>query len=409
MNLTSASGLQLLPVDGIRLATVAAGIKKSGNDDLLLIELAESSQVAAVFTANRFAAAPVELCREYLQLTQPRYLLINSGNANCGLGSAGLDAAKLCCQAMADAVGVDPQTVLPFSTGVIAEPLPADKIVAAVPALLNGLDEAHWVAGADAIRTTDLVAKGGSRTVDIDGAKVTITGICKGSGMIRPNMATMLAYIATDALVATDTLQPLLTRAVDSSFNCISVDGDMSTNDACLLMATGKAGNQMLDPADPEMAQHWAKFEQAVTDLCIELAQSIIRDGEGASKFITIEIRGAESNQDARAVATAVAHSPLVKTAFFASDANWGRILAAVGYAEVENLEIGRVEIFLGDVCIVRDGARADEYEETAGAAVMAQSDITLTIDLHSGSSQIDFWTCDLSYDYVRINAEYRT
>ena len=409
MNSNSKAALELLPVDGIRLATVAAGIKKSGYEDLLLIELANSSQVAAVFTANRFAAAPVELCREYLQLAQPGYLLINSGNANCGLGSAGLDAAKRCCQSVADAAGVALHNVLPFSTGVIAEPLPADKIVTAIPALLKGLDKGHWIAGANAIRTTDTIAKGGSRTVDIDGTAVTITGICKGSGMIRPNMATMLAYIATDALVAPEALQPLLNRAVSKSFNCISVDGDMSTNDACLLIATGEAGNSVLDPADSAVAGQWAKFEQAVTDLCIELAQSIIRDGEGASKFITIEIRGADSDQDARAVATAVAHSPLVKTAFFASDANWGRILAAVGYAEVEHLDIGKVEIFLGDVCIVRDGARADEYEEAAGAAVMAQSDITLMINLHSGRSQIDFWTCDLSYDYVRINAEYRT
>ena len=406
MNSSLQSELVLLPVAGVRLATAAAGIKKSANEDLLLIEIADHSQVAAVFTANRFAAAPVELCRQYLQQAKPRYLLINSGNANCGLGAAGLEAARICCESVASAAAVSLESVLPFSTGVIAEPLPAQKIVTAVPDLLKSLDSDQWVAGADAIRTTDTVAKGGSRVIDIDGVAVTITGICKGSGMIRPNMATMLAYIATDAAVADEVLQPLLNRAVGRSFNCISVDGDMSTNDACLLIATGKAGNPELGP---EMAEPWRRFEQAVTELCTELAQLIVRDGEGATKFITIQVRGAAGDADARAVAEAVAHSPLVKTAFFASDANWGRILAAVGYAPIANLDINKVEIFLGDVCIVRNGARADEYEEAAGAAVMAQGDITLTIDLHSGDGRLDFWTCDLSYDYVRINAEYRT
>ncbi|MBV1961121.1 MAG: bifunctional glutamate N-acetyltransferase/amino-acid acetyltransferase ArgJ [Immundisolibacteraceae bacterium] len=406
MNPSLQSELVLLPVAGVRLATAAAGIKKSANEDLLLIEIADHSQVAAVFTANRFAAAPVELCRQYLQEAKPRYLLINSGNANCGLGAAGLEAARICCESVASAAAVSLESVLPFSTGVIAEPLPAQKIVTAVPDLLKSLDSDQWVAGADAIRTTDTVAKGGSRVIDIDGVAVTITGICKGSGMIRPNMATMLAYIATDAAVADEVLQPLLNRAVGRSFNCISVDGDMSTNDACLLIATGKAGNPELGP---EMAEPWRRFEQAVTELCTELAQLIVRDGEGATKFITIQVRGAAGDADARAVAEAVAHSPLVKTAFFASDANWGRILAAVGYAPIANLDINKVEIFLGDVCIVRNGARADEYEEAAGAAVMAQGDITLTIDLHSGDGRLDFWTCDLSYDYVRINAEYRT
>lgn len=406
MNPSLQSELVLLPVAGVRLATAAAGIKKSANEDLLLIEIADHSQVAAVFTANRFAAAPVELCRQYLQEAKPRYLLINSGNANCGLGAAGLEAARICCESVASAAAVSLESVLPFSTGVIAEPLPAQKIVTAVPDLLKSLDSDQWVAGADAIRTTDTVAKGGSRVIDIDGVAVTITGICKGSGMIRPNMATMLAYIATDAVVAAEVLQPLLNRAVDRSFNCISVDGDMSTNDACLLIATGKAGNPELGP---EMAEPWHRFEQAVTELCTELAQLIVRDGEGATKFITIQVCGAAGDADARAVAEAVAHSPLVKTAFFASDANWGRILAAVGYAPIANLDINKVEIFLGDVCIVRNGARADEYEEAAGAAVMAQGDITLTIDLHSGDGRLDFWTCDLSYDYVRINAEYRT
>ena len=406
MNPSLQSELVLLPVAGVRLATAAAGIKKSANEDLLLIEIADHSQVAAVFTANRFAAAPVELCRQYLQQAKPRYLLINSGNANCGLGAAGLEAARICCESVASAAAVSLESVLPFSTGVIAEPLPAQKIVTAVPDLLKSLDSDQWVAGADAIRTTDTVAKGGSRVIDIDGVAVTITGICKGSGMIRPNMATMLAYIATDAAVADEVLQPLLNRAVGRSFNCISVDGDMSTNDACLLIATGKAGNPELGP---EMAEPWRRFEQAVTELCTELAQLIVRDGEGATKFITIQVRGAAGDADARAVAEAVAHSPLVKTAFFASDANWGRILAAVGYAPIANLDINKVEIFLGDVCIVRNGARADEYEEAAGAAVMAQGDITLTIDLHSGDGRLDFWTCDLSYDYVRINAEYRT
>lgn len=393
-------------IDGVRLATIAAGIKKSGKLDLLLMELATGSSVAAVFTSNRFAAAPVELCKEYLQQTHPRYLLINSGNANCGLGSAGVEAAKSCCAAVANATGTVSAQVLPFSTGVIAEPLPDQKIIDAVPALVKQLHADGWSAGAEAILTTDTVSKGCSRVIELDGKRVTLTGIAKGSGMIRPDMATMLSYIATDAVVEPAVLQQALTQAVDRSFNCISVDGDMSTNDACVLMATGAAGNP---PLSADSGEAWQCFTTALEQICIQLAQAIVRDGEGATKFITIRVRGAQSRDDARAVANAVAHSPLVKTAFFASDANWGRILAAVGYAEIAVLDIDQVEIFLGDVCIVRDGARAQEYVEAVGAQVMARTDISLTIDLHAGTQEIEFWTCDLSYDYVRINAEYRT
>lgn len=396
----------LLPVEGVRLATAAAGIKNNGKLDLLLIELAADSAVASVFTSNRFAAAPVTLCQQHLRQTRPRYLLVNSGNANCGLGEAGLQAARECCDAVADNAGVEVAQVLPFSTGVIAQPLPAEKIVEAMPGLVKALTPDHWAAGAEAILTTDTVAKGCSRVVVIDGQQITLTGIAKGSGMIRPDMATMLSYIATDAAVEPAALDSALKQAVERSFNCISVDGDMSTNDACVLVATGAAGNQ---PLTRQGGEEWQKFVDALESICMQLAQNIVRDGEGATKFITVRVRGAQSQADARSVATAVAHSPLVKTAFFASDANWGRILAAVGYAKMERLDIDRVEVFLGDVCIVRNGARAEEYTEQAGSQVMAQTDITLTIDLQAGDQGIDFWTCDLSYDYVRINAEYRT
>ena len=396
----------LLPVQGVRLAATAAGIKKSGKADLLLMELAADSNVAAVFTTNQFAAAPVLLCKEFLLQAQPRYLLINSGNANCGLGDVGLQAARRCCAAVASVTGVDADQVLPFSTGVIAEPLPDQRIVGALPELVNRLEADNWSAGAEAILTTDTVIKGCSRVVEIDGVSVTVTGIAKGSGMIRPDMATMLSYIATDAAIEPTLLEQGLEQAVQRSFNCITVDGDMSTNDACVLVATGQAGNPPLVDADSDS---WQVFLAVLEEICKVLAQAIVRDGEGATKFITIDVRGAKSSDDARAVASAVAHSPLVKTAFFASDANWGRILAAVGYAQIDELDISRVEVFLGDVCIVRRGARADEYEDAAGAAVMAQTDITVTIDLNVGDQCIQFWTCDLSYDYVRINAEYRT
>ncbi|HAC35085.1 MAG TPA: bifunctional ornithine acetyltransferase/N-acetylglutamate synthase [Gammaproteobacteria bacterium] len=395
----------LLPVPGVRLATVAAGIKKSGAADLLLIETGAESSLAATFTRNRFAAAPVQLCKQFLQQQQPRYLLINSGNANCGLGEAGLEAARKCCQAVAGSGGVAAEQVLPFSTGVIAEPLPFERIVDKIPQLISELDGDHWWSAADAIRTTDTVAKGGSLQLELAGRTVTLTGIAKGSGMIRPDMATMLAYIATDLPMAGDHLQQALQQAVDLSFNCISVDGDMSTNDAAVLIATGAAGGPAVVPGDAD----WVIFVDALTALCQQLAQAIVRDGEGATKFITLQVRGAATREDAKAVASAVAHSPLVKTAFFASDANWGRILAAVGYAQVEQLDINRVEIFLNDLCIVRNGARAGEYQEQAGTAVMAEDEIVVTINLQSGDQHITYWTCDLSYEYVRINAEYRT
>jgi glutamate N-acetyltransferase/amino-acid N-acetyltransferase len=393
-------------VNGVRLASVSAGIKNNDQPDLLLMELAAGSEVAAVFTTNRFAAAPVEVCKEHLSHARPRYLLINSGNANCGLGAAGLQAATACCAAVAAGAGVDSNQVLPFSTGVIAEPLPEQKIVAQVPNLLGSLQADNWLSAAQAILTTDTVTKGYSRVVELDGVAVTLTGIAKGSGMIRPDMATMLSYIATDAAIAPALLQQALKRVVERSFNRISVDGEMSTNDACVLIATGAAGNPPLTSAS---GPAWQNFIDALESICVGLAQAIVRDGEGATKFITLRVQGAASQSDAEAVATAVANSPLVKTAFFASDANWGRILAAVGYAQAETLDIHRVEIFLGEVCIVRQGARAAEYQEAAGTQVMAQADIELTIDLHLGDQQVEFWTCDLSYDYVRINAEYRT
>ncbi|MFQ5487533.1 MAG: bifunctional glutamate N-acetyltransferase/amino-acid acetyltransferase ArgJ [Gammaproteobacteria bacterium] len=396
----------LMPVPGVRLASTAAGIKKDGQTDLALLEIAPGSEVAAVFTRNAFCAAPVILARHHLRQGVPRYLLINSGNANAGTGEQGLQDALHCCQALAAAAACAAEAVLPFSTGVIGEPLPVSLIEAAASGLVAGLEEDAWVDSAQAIMTTDTVPKGASRRFTVGGRTVTLTGIAKGSGMIRPDMATMLAFIATDATLAPRFLQQCLEEAMAHSFHCITVDGDTSTNDACVLAATGRSGHAPLECVD---SPEGALFRRELTALCTELAQSIVRDGEGATKFITIEVSQGRHEAECRQVAYTVAHSPLVKTACFASDPNWGRILAAVGRAGVPELDLSRITIHLGEVCIVANGARAPGYEEAQGAAAMAGEEITIRIALGRGAVAATIWTCDLSYDYVRINAEYRT
>ncbi|HLF96903.1 MAG TPA: bifunctional glutamate N-acetyltransferase/amino-acid acetyltransferase ArgJ [Methylococcaceae bacterium] len=403
MAVGAAKTPQLLPVAGVRIGTACAGIKRTTRDDLTLFELAEGSTCAAVFTQNAFCAAPVVVARQHLAHA-PRWLLINSGNANAGTGVRGLEAARETCRALAVLCGGKPEQVLPFSTGVIGEYLPVDKIRDALPSAIAALDEAHWPQAMQAIMTTDTRPKGASRVVHVAGIPVTVTGICKGSGMIHPNMATMLAYLATDVRVAAPLLGQVLDAAVEETFNCVTVDGDTSTNDACVLMASGASGVSI--DADGDAL---ALFTSAVREVCAELAEAIARDGEGASKLIRVRVENAVSAVEAHRVANAVALSPLVKTAFFASDPNWGRILAAVGRAGCDNLDIARVRVWLDETCIVESGGRAPSYTEEAGQSVMAREDITVRIDLQRGTAARQVLTCDFSYDYVRINAEYRT
>ena len=396
----------LLPVPGLRLGTACAGIKKLGRRDLVVMELCEGAATAAVFTRNAFCAAPVTVAKRHLAQHPPRYLLINTGNANAGTGEQGMQDALRCCRSLAETAGVAPEQVLPFSTGVIGEPLPVETITRALPAAYGALSDEGWAEAAHGIMTTDTVAKGVSRQIEIAGRRITVTGIAKGAGMIRPDMATMLAFIAMDEKVAAPLLQPLLDAAVRSSFNCITVDGDTSTNDACVLIATGRSASPAIttveDPA-------FAALSHAITEVCIALAQAIVRDGEGATKFITVEVHGGADEEECRRVAYTVAQSPLVKTAFFACDPNWGRILAAVGRAGLEDLDVARIKVFLDQICIVENGACAPAYTEQQGQAVMAQEEITVRVDLGRGARSARLWTCDLSYDYVRINAEYRT
>lgn len=392
-------------VEGIRLAATAAGIRYQGRDDLLLIELAEGGRCAAVFTRNAFCAAPVTVAREHLTKGVVRYLLINSGNANAGTGALGLQTAVETCRLLADAAGCSSSQVLPFSTGVIGEDLPLSPFVRAIPALLEGLAADNWQDAAASIMTTDTVPKLVSRTVELFRGSVTVTGIAKGAGMICPDMATMLAYVATDAAVPQSLLQQMLVDAVELSFNTITVDGDTSTNDACVLLASGASGHS-IDSIDSEDGR---RLVQGVRSVCAELAEMIVRDGEGATKLVRIRVESAADGEEARRVAYTVAHSPLVKTALFASDPNWGRILAAVGRARVSGLVIDRVRIWLGDVCIVSGGGRDPGYTEQAGQAVMAADEIEIRIDLNRGRSSVQVLSCDLSFDYVKINAEYRT
>ncbi len=394
----------LHPVAGVRLGSTRAGLRRRGErHDLLLVELAEGSTGAAVFTRNAFCAAPVTVARNHLAATPPRWLLVNAGNANAGTGAEGLAAAEACCRALAELAGLQASGVLPFSTGVIGEPLPVGKLTAALPQALAALDVAGWKAAAEAIMTTDTRPKGASRCVSLGGREFTVTGIAKGAGMIRPDMATMLAFIATDASLPAVELQATLDAAVNASFNRISVDGDTSTNDACVLLATGASGVTI----DSETER--AAFDGAVREVCVELAQAIVRDGEGATKFITVRIEGGANPGECLQVAETIAHSPLVKTAFFASDPNWGRILAAVGRAGLEALDLERVVIDLDEVRIVEGGGRAAGYREEDGQRVMDREEITVRVDLGRGPASETLWTCDFSHDYVTINAEYRT
>jgi glutamate N-acetyltransferase / amino-acid N-acetyltransferase len=392
-------------VPGVRLAAAAAGIRYRDRDDVVLIELAAGGTCAAVFTRNAFCAAPVTVAREHLAGGAVRYLLINSGNANAGTGEAGLVAARATCRLLAGAAGCRADQVLPFSTGVIGQDLPLAPCEGAIPALLATLDTDGWDRAARAIMTTDTVPKRVSRPVTLSGGEVRITGIAKGAGMIRPDMATMLCYVATDARVAADVLQAIVADAAERSFNRITIDGDTSTNDACVLLASGLAegGIDRVDSDDGRL------LADAVAGVCAELAEMIVRDGEGATKLVRVQVTSAASSREALDVAYTVAHSPLVKTALFASDPNWGRILAAVGRAGIDGLAIERIRIWLDDTCIVRDGGRDPDYTEAAGQAVMSQPEIRIRIDLDRGDRVETVLTTDLSYDYVRINAEYRT
>jgi glutamate N-acetyltransferase/amino-acid N-acetyltransferase len=399
---------ELSAVPGIRLGTVAAGIKKPGHKDLVLIEVASGTQCAAVFTRNAFCAAPVTVARENLQACahQPRYLLINTGNANAGTGDDGLAAARTCAAAVASVAGVEADCVLPFSTGVIGELLPVERLVHAIPAAFNALDAEGWHAAAEGILTTDTRPKALSVRFSCDGRDYVVTGMAKGSGMIRPNMATMLAYIATDMAVEQTILQAMLSQLTEISFNRITVDGDTSTNDACLLLATGAAGNS---PVGDNTSALYRQLYAAVEKVCVRLAQAIVRDGEGASKFVTVHVNGGRSEAECLDVAFTIAHSPLVKTALFASDPNWGRLLAAIGRAGVPELQVERVGLYLNEVLIAAGGCRAPGYTEAQGVAAMAPEDIVIRVELGRGEANAAVWTTDFSYDYVRINAEYRS
>ena len=396
--------MEPLTVDGIRLGTVCAGIKYPDRRDLVVIEAAAGTEAAAVFTQNAFCAAPVTVARAHLAAARPRYLVINTGNANAGTGRQGLLDAEASCRALAEQTACSTGEVLPFSTGVIGEPLPLSRLIAGLPAALAALRPEGWEDAARGIMTTDTRPKWATRSSLIDGKPVTVTGIAKGAGMIRPDMATMLAFIATDAAVSQAALQRMLAAAAAESFNAITVDGDTSTNDACVLLATGRAG-----VAISEHSGECDPFATLLREVCIELAQAIIRDGEGATKFITVAVEGGVNEAECRQVAYTIAHSPLIKTAFFASDPNWGRILAAVGRAGLSDLNLERVAIHLDGLCLVREGGRAADYTEAQGQQVMRQSEITIRVALGRGGASARIWTTDLSFDYVRINAEYRT
>ncbi|MEX2353991.1 MAG: bifunctional glutamate N-acetyltransferase/amino-acid acetyltransferase ArgJ [Gammaproteobacteria bacterium] len=396
----------LLPIPGIRLASTSAGIYRKTREDLVLLEIAEHGSVSAVFTQNSFSAAPVTIARRHIRHSYQRYCLINAGNANAGTGQQGITDALQTCTKLAQLGACPVEAVLPFSTGVIGQDLPVDKITSALPELIDNLSEDNWNRCATAIMTTDIVSKGISRQIVLDGKQVTITGIAKGSGMIRPDMATMLAFVGTDAVIENNILDDLLGNAVAASFNRICVDGDTSTNDACVLIATGKSGHKRINSSDSE---NYRKLQDAVTEVCTHLATAVVRDGEGATKFISVCIEGGQTSQECLDTAYAIATSPLVKTAFFASDPNWGRILAAVGRAGLADLDVNGISIYLNDCRIVSNGCRSPEYTEEAGQEVMDEDEIILRVDLGRGKYTETVWTCDLSHEYVRINAEYRS
>ncbi|MFO8045107.1 MAG: bifunctional glutamate N-acetyltransferase/amino-acid acetyltransferase ArgJ [Halomonas sp.] len=396
---------QMPAIPGVRLGTAMAGIKTVNRRDLVVIEMPATARVAAVFTRNAFCAAPVTVAREHLAIEQtPRYLVINTGNANAGTGEGGLRDARATCAELARLAGVAAETVMPFSTGVIGEPLPMPQLLAGLPTAMETLGEGSnaWYQAGVGILTTDTRPKGASVTLALGDATVTINGIAKGSGMIQPNMATMLGFVATDASLDQSLLDELLRETVDRSFNCITVDGDTSTNDACVLISTQRGPAVVGDEAI-------AIFRNGLQRVMTDLAQAIIRDGEGATKFVTLQVNGATTRQEALDVAFTVAHSPLVKTALFASDANWGRILAAVGRAPVADFDVSRVTIELGEIRLVEKGGRAPCYTEEAGSAVMAREEISIRIDLGRGEQSATVWTTDLSHDYITINADYRS
>ena len=395
----------LHPVPGFELGIASAGIKRPGRKDVVVMRCAEGSSVAGVFTLNAFCAAPVILSKQRVQGTV-RYLLTNTGNANAGTGAPGLAAAERTCAKLAELAGVPAESVLPFSTGVIGEPLPVEKIEGALQAALDNLSENHWAEAATGIMTTDTLPKGASRQFQHDGVTVTVTGISKGAGMIRPNMATMLGYIATDAKVAPAVLKDLMLDGANKSFNRITIDGDTSTNDCCMLIATGKANLPEVTEASGALFE---ALKKAVFEVCMEVAQAIVRDGEGATKFVTVQVNGGGNHQECLDGGYAVAHSPLIKTALFASDPNWGRILAAVGRAGVPELDVSLIDVYLDNVCIASKGGRSPSYTEDQGAKVMAQEEITIRIELGRGQCSETIWTTDLSHEYVKINAEYRT
>lgn len=406
VKLTAPQASSLLPVRGVKLGFSEAHIRKPNRKDVLVMTLAEGSNVAGVFTLNQFCAAPVILCKDFIaQKSGIRALLVNTGCANAGTGEDGLNRARQTCDALGNLLNLQANQILPFSTGVILESLPTDRLIAGLPAAIENLKEDNWLNAAEAIMTTDIVAKGTSRSIMLDGQNITITGISKGSGMIHPNMATMLGYIATDANVSQSALESITHHAVNKSFNCITVDGDTSTNDSLILMATNQAGNTVIS----ESSENFIALRDALTEVAIELAQAIVRDGEGATKFMTISVEGGRDETECRKVAYAIAHSPLVKTAFFASDPNLGRILAAIGYAGVEQLDVNMLKLYLGDVLVAENGGRASAYLEEQGSAVMKESEILVRVDLARGKANCTVWTCDFSYDYVKINADYRS
>lgn len=403
VNLEALSDDALLPIPGLTLSVAAAGIKKAERNDVLVIRLDKGNTVAGVFTQNRFCAAPVQICKKHLDAgVQIRALVINTGNANAGTGEQGRQDALQVCRTLADELGCQVEQILPFSTGVILEPLPVDKIAAALPRR----QDTGWAGAARAIMTTDTAPKAVSARLTLDGHPVSITGISKGAGMIHPNMATMLGFIATDAAVTRPVLRQLVKEVADVSFNCISVDGDTSTNDSFILMSTGQSGGPLIDST-----QHagYALLKAELIKVATRLAQAIVRDGEGATKFITVKVEGGRSFEECKDVAYAIARSPLVKTAFFASDPNLGRLLCAIGYAGVQDLDVDRLELYLDEVLVATNGGRNPLYREEDGQRVMAQPEITVRVDLGRGAAEATVWTCDFSYDYVKINADYRS
>ncbi|WP_226645532.1 bifunctional glutamate N-acetyltransferase/amino-acid acetyltransferase ArgJ [Microbulbifer variabilis] len=395
----------LPPVKGIRLASVPAKIKNWSRDDLLLIAVAEGASVSATFTQNSFCAAPVLVAKEHIAQGNIRALLVNAGNANAATGARGLSDARACCAAVAEAVNVCAEQVLPFSTGVIGEHLPLQRLLDAIPTAATELIESGWGRAAKAIMTTDTRPKTAKRLLKIGGEEITVVGIAKGSGMIQPNMATMLAYVATDASIAQPLLDQMVKEAVNASFNRVSVDGDTSTNDACVLIASGATGKPINTPAD----EGYSELMQAITQVHIELAKEVVRDGEGATKFVTVQVEGAESSDEALRVAFEVGNSPLVKTALYASDPNWGRLVMAIGNALPNGLDTGKVNIYLDAVQVVEAGGRSADYREEQGEQVFSQPEFTIRIELGRGNISEHIWTCDFSHEYVTINAEYRT